>query len=163
PVPIPDPIGPVEERTFAAAPLRTAPVADEVAASFRSAATTQIRDAIKENFALLHPYFCHWPWIWPYLYRADEVAVLYTDDFGNFDGSVFFRFGDQPDLYFWVECLIDGVWTTVYRPSIPCHTYWDYACGTEVAITVTDPRVPWACQNAIAGQAIWVKTIGQSV
>lgn len=183
PIPIPDPIGPVEAfadsqelhraSVFAAPSAQTdlrgalekgtaATFSADVHARLLSGNATQIRAAIKSDYTLSHPYFCHWPWFWPYLYRSHEVATLYTDDWGNFDSSVYLSWGES-NLYFWVEYLIDGVWTTVYRPSIPCHTYWDYACGTPVNITVTDPRVPWACENAAAGDVIWVKTVGNAV
>lgn len=122
-----------------------------------------IRKTIVENFALFHPYFCHIRWLWPYFYRYDQVALAYTDLNGNFDTHfLYWNDGDKPDLYFWVEYLINGVWTTVYRPSIPCHTYWDYQCGSEVTIRITDPRVRWECNDVIDGDIIWIKTIGSS-
>lgn len=122
-----------------------------------------IRKTIAENFALFHPYFCHVPWLWPYFYRCDQVALTYTDLNGNFD--VIFKYfdtGDKPDLYFWVEVLIDGVWTTVYRPPVPCNTYWNYLCGSAVTIRVTDPRVRWECNDIIDGDIVWIKTIGSA-
>ncbi|WP_331345146.1 hypothetical protein [Cellvibrio sp. UBA7661] len=122
-----------------------------------------IRKTLVENFAIFHPYFCHVPWLWPYFYRYDEVALAYTDLNGAFD--VTFRYwntGDKPDLYFWVEYLIDGVWTTVYKPSVPCNTYWDYLCGSAVTIRVTDPRVRWECNDILDGDIVWIKTIGSS-
>jgi hypothetical protein len=122
-----------------------------------------IRNLIVENFSLFHPYFCHVPWLWPYFYRCDQVALAYTDLNGAFD--VTFRYwnhGDKPDLYFWVEYLINGVWVTVYKPAKPCHTYWNYACGSEVIIRVTDARVRWECNDVIDGDIVWLKTIGSS-
>jgi len=112
---------------------------------------------------LFHAYFCYIPWLWPYFYRSDEVKLVYTDANGAFDTT--FRYidnGDKPDLYFWVEYLINGVWTTVYRPSIPCHTYWNYVCGSAITIRVTDPRVRWECNDIIDGDIVWIKTIGSS-
>lgn len=120
-----------------------------------------IRKTIVDNFAVFHPYFCHVSWLWPYFYRYDQVALAYTDLNGAFD--VTFRYldsGDKPDLYFWIEVLIDGVWTTVYKPSIPCHTYWDYVCGSAIILRVTDPRVRWECNDIIDGDIVWFKTIG---
>jgi len=122
-----------------------------------------IRKSIVENFAIFHPYFCHVPWLWPYFYRCDQVALAYTDLNGAFDITfTYWNDGDKPDLYFWMEYLINGVWTTVYKPSKPCHTYWDYACGSEVTIRVTDPRVRWECNDIIDGDIVWIKTIGSS-
>jgi len=121
----------------------------------------RIRKIIAGNFDLFHPLFCIIPWFWPYFYRCDELAVVYTDINGNFDTNIYYSlFGDHPDLYFWVEAFIDGAWTTVYKPSKPCHTYWYYVCGTSVYITVTDPRVRWECNDTLGGKLIWVKTIG---
>lgn len=120
-----------------------------------------IRTALVENFALFHPYFCVIPWLWPYFYRCDQVALAYTDQNGAFDTHFWYKNdGDQPDLYFWVEYLIDGVWTCVYKPSIPCHTYWNYVCGSEVTLRVTDPRVRWECNDILDGDIVWIKTIG---
>lgn len=131
--------------------------------SLNSGNTAAIRKSIVENFALFHPYFCHIRWLWPYFYRYDQVALVYTDLNGAFDTHFWYRNdGDKPDLYFWVEYLINGVWTTVYKPSIPCHTYWDYACGSHVTIRVTDPRVRWECNDVIDGDIVWIKTIGSS-
>lgn len=122
-----------------------------------------IRDTIVKHFDLLHPYFCYYPFFWPYFYRCDEIKVVYTDNNGWFDDFITYWFWEeQPDLYFWVEYLINGVWTTVYKPNIPCHTWWDYVCGTTVHIQVKDPRVPWICETSIAGAIVWVKTIGQN-
>jgi hypothetical protein len=121
----------------------------------------QIREAITQNFRLLHPIFCHIPWLWPYFYKSTEIATFYTDNFGRIDKNfMYFDCESKPDLYFWVEHYIDGVWTTIYRPTIPCHTYWDYACGNQINIKVTDPRVRWWCNTEVGGDVVWVKTIG---
>lgn len=121
----------------------------------------QIKNVIAQNFQFFHPFFCWLPWIWPYFYRCDEIKTVTTDMNGNFDTTIFYwGCGDHPDLYFWVEYYINGVWTTVYKPPIPCNTYWDYACGSNVSINITDPRVLWGCNNIIEGDIIWVKTIG---
>ncbi|OEJ98507.1 hypothetical protein A8C32_04650 [Flavivirga aquatica] len=109
---------------------------------------------------MFHPIFCYIPWLWSYFYRCDESAVVYTDSNGDFDTEIYYSlFGDHPDLYFWVEAFIDDEWKTVYKPSIPCHTYWNYPCGTEVNINITDPRVRWECTEGIDGKIIWIKTI----
>lgn len=101
-----------------------------------------IRKAVLDNFVILHPYLCLVPRFWPYFYRCDELKTVLTDHQGRFDTSIYYPCGgDKPDLYFWVEYFIDDAWTTVYKPSIPCHTYWNYNCGSEVSITVTHPGV----------------------
>ncbi len=120
-----------------------------------------IRKTILDNFHLFHPIFCIVPWLWPYFYKCDELDVVYTDANGDFDTDIWYpRFGDHPDLYFWVEAFIEEEWKTVYKPSLPCHTYWNYPCGTDVNITITDPRVYWSCTEDIEGQIIWIKSVG---
>lgn len=122
-----------------------------------------IRQTVVDNFHLFHPYFCYIPWLWPYFYRCDEIAVVYTDLSGYFDTQYWYwDDGDKPDIYFWVEYLIDGAWTTVYKPSIPCYTHWNYVCGSEITLRVTDNRVRWECNDVIDGDIVWVKTIGSS-
>ncbi|MCD2423794.1 hypothetical protein LQ567_13545 [Niabella pedocola] len=123
----------------------------------------QIRNTIVNNYALLHPWFCLRPWWWPWLYRCTERKVVYTDASGRFDTSISYRcFGDQPDLYIWVEYLVNGVWTTVYNPPKPCNTYWDYHCGTELSIHITDPRVPvdCCCNCPLPGDLVMIRSIG---
>ncbi|MBC7508086.1 MAG: hypothetical protein H7320_04945 [Ferruginibacter sp.] len=123
----------------------------------------QIREIIVKNYVIFHPWFCLWPWWWPYFYRCTERAVVYTDANGRFDTNVsYWCFGDKPDIYIWVEYMINGVWTTVYNPPIPCYTFWDYACGSNINIHVTDPRVPGdcCCNCDLAGELVWVRSIG---
>lgn len=122
---------------------------------------TQIREAVAKNFQLLHPLFCSIPWLWPYFYKSTEIATFYTDNYGRIDKNfIYFDCESKPDLYFWIEYYIDGVWTTVYKPSIPCHTYWDYVCGTQIKLKITDPRIRWWCNTELPGSVLWVKTIG---
>ena len=124
-----------------------------------------IRETIANNYTLLHPWFCLWPWWWRYFYRCREVGVVYTDANGRFDTNVsYWCFGDKPDIYIWVEYLINGVWTTVYDPPIPCNTFWDYACGTPINIQITDPRVPGncCCDCPIPGELVWIRSIGST-
>lgn len=115
----------------------------ETLAAFRSSSMPIVKQALQNNLALIRPYICWWDWIWPYFCRCDEIAVLTTDAQGRFDTTIWYLcFGDHPDLYFWIEYCIGGAWTPVYRPfSICCYTYWDYVCGSDVTLRVTDPRV----------------------
>lgn len=120
-----------------------------------------IRNSILENFKHYHHFFCWHKWLWPYFYRCDELKVVYTDTNGNFDTEIWYNIsGDHPDIYIWLEAQINGEWQTVYRPSIPCTTHWDYVCSTPINIIVTHPELRWECSNAIDGNIIWVKTIG---
>ena len=124
-----------------------------------------IRDTIAKNYAIFHPWFCLWPWWWPYFYRCRELAVIYTDASGRFDTNVlYWCFGDKPDIYIWVEYFINGVWTTVYNPPVPCNVWWDYVCGTDINIHVTDPRVPGdcCCNCPIPGELVWIRSVGST-
>lgn len=123
-----------------------------------------IRETIVEHYALLHPWFCLWPWYWPWFYRCTEKKVVYTDANGRFDTQIFHNCLDKPDIYIWIEYFIDGAWTTVYHPSIPCNTRWNYVCGSDINIHITDPRVPGncCCNCTIPGELVWVRAIGDT-
>lgn len=132
-----------------------------IAARFDTTNPQIIRAEIANNFTLLRPYFCKLPWLWPYFYRCDEIRNAITDENGRFDVPIkYSSLGDKPDIYIWVECFINGSWTTVYRPSIACNTWWDYACGTDININVTDDRVKPTCGSPLPGQAVWIRRIG---
>lgn len=148
---------------IAAGTIASVQLPDQIKAQISSGNVSTIRKTIVDNFQLFHPWFCYVPWLWPYFYRCDEIKVVYTDLNGHFDTNYWYWWdGDQPDLYFWVEYLIDGVWTTIYKPPIPCNTYWNYICGSDITIRVTDPRVRWECNNVVDGDIVWVKTIGDA-
>ncbi|WP_419179939.1 hypothetical protein [Aureisphaera galaxeae] len=116
------------------------------------------------NYAVFHPWFCLWPWWWPYFYKCKELAVVKTNANGRFDTTITYNcFGDKPDIYIWVEYFINGEWTTVYKPPIPCYTYWNYNCGSDINIQITDPRVPadCCCDCGIGGELVFVRTISK--
>lgn len=158
----PQPLPPKATR----AQVTATPLAFESRAALTAGSVGLVRDALIKNAALIKVYWCYWDWLWPWFrYGCEELAVTETDEHGRFDTTIYYPcFGDKPDLYFWVEYSIGGVWTTVYHPSIRCHTYWDYVCGTEVTIRVTDPRVH-GCgdQPELLGKKVVVKTIGRQV
>jgi len=132
-------------------------------AALTSASPTLVREALVANVDLILPYLCFWPHWWRF--RCDEIRVLETDAFGRFQTFYLHNCaGDHPDLYFWVEYQIGGVWQTVYRPPMPCNTYWNYACGTEVTVRVTDERVP-VCGDPelLPGCQVAVLSIGNNV
>jgi hypothetical protein len=134
-------------------------------AALQSNVAETVRRALIDHVAILRPYICRWPWLWPLLCLATERDVVTTDEQGRFESVISYRCaGDHPDLYFWVEYCLGGTWTTVYRPSVCCHTYWDYRCGCPVTIQVTDPRVPWCDDRPdLPGNQIAVITIGNQV
>lgn len=137
----------------------------EVRQNLASGNLNLIRETIAQNYGILHPWFCLWPWYWPWLYRCKELAVVYTDANGRFDTNVsYWCFGDRPDIYIWVEYFINGAWTTVYNPPIPCNTLWDYACGTNISIQITDSRVPGdcCCDCPLPGELVWIRSVGST-
>ncbi len=140
----------------------------ELPAPFRTALSSNsprvLRQHILKHSELMVPLLCRWPWIWPFL-RCDEITVVETDENGRFDAMFFYPCaGDKPDLYFWVEYCVGGTWTTVYRPPLPCNIEWNYNCGEEVTLRVTDPRVPWCGElPTVEGTAIGVITIGNKI
>ena len=124
-----------------------------------------VRQTLKANVNLLIPNLCWFDWLRPWFVRTDELATAVTGTDGRFAATVFYpRFGDHPDLYFWIEAPVAGVLTTVYRPSILCHTWWDYACGTDVTLRVTDPRVH-GCgdQNTVLGKVVILRGVGGGI
>lgn len=136
----------------------------ETRIAMTSSSASVVRQSLVANAQLLLPYLCRWDWFWRW-YSCDEMVLVTVDEQGRFDTTIWYRcFLDQPDLYFWVEYFIDGAWTTVYRPSIGCHTYWDYSCGSEVTIRVTDPRVlPCSPPPDLPERQVAIMSIGNGV
>lgn len=167
--PQPEPPGKLAELSSAAMLKQLPAIVDRIESKALTALASNsvavVRQALIDQVALIIPWLCHWPWVWPYFYFCDEVAVVTTDAHGHFSADVWYLCsGDHPDLYFWMEASIGGSWETVYHPSVPCHTYWNYVCGTDVTIRVTDPRVT-GCGDTpeVFGKKIVVKTIGRKV
>ena len=136
----------------------------ELSSSLQSTSSLVVRDALVANWKLLVPWICYWPWWW-WRFRCDEVAVLTTDAHGRFETTIFYPCGgDKPDLYFWVEYDFGSGFETVYHPWIACHTYWNYVCGTDVTIRVSDPRVP-GCEDEpdLPGCQVVVLSLGRTV
>ena len=135
-------------------------------ADLLSASTVTIRKVLADNYKLILPYICLWPWLHPYFCHYDEITTVITNHAGKFDLYITYPcFGDHPDLYFWVEYPVDGIWTTVYKPAyICCHTWWNYVCGTEVILHVTDPRVHWCGEVPdLEGLNVVITTIGNAI
>jgi hypothetical protein len=189
--PIPDPIGPVAgpilSRAANASVLSLKPtvttnltttsltttalnraaapaVGTEVIAGLSSASVSTVREALLQNITALLPYLCLFPKRWPFLYRCDEIAVVQPDCNGRFEHTYFyFNTGDKPDIYIWVEANINGSWETVYRPPMACATRWDYLCGSDIHISLTDDRVhPCECAP-MPGAVVWMKRVGNGV
>jgi hypothetical protein len=136
----------------------------EVRIALNSTSAQVVRQTLIGQVALIIPYLCLWPYWWWRL-RYDEIMVVETDASGRFEAIVpYLCSGDKPDLYFWVEFEIGGVLETVYHPPVACHTYWNYACGTEVTLHVWDDRVP-ACDGEpdLSGCIVQILSIGRAV
>ncbi len=142
--------------------LTLAELPDNVKKGLLSNSEKIVQQTIFHNFKLLHPYICLWPWFWPYFYRCTKIATVYSDCNGSFDYN-YLNFTNDKDIYIWVEANIDGEWKTVYRPNIPCNTHWNYTCGKDINIPITDPRVrPCSCDEEVAGEIVWFRTIGEN-
>ncbi|HKO55369.1 MAG TPA: hypothetical protein VJ276_05785 [Thermoanaerobaculia bacterium] len=134
----------------------------EVMLSLSTQSPIALRQALVAQKRFLTPLLCWFPW---FFVRTEEIAVVETDENGRFSHLyAYLCAGDRPDLYFWVEYQIGGVWQTVYRPPIHCHVHWDYQCGTNVTIRVTDDRVPYCKHEPLfPGSVVVVTTIGNDV
>jgi hypothetical protein len=134
---------------------------EHVQSGLLSSSTAVVRDTIYNNFQVLHPYICRWPVFWPYFYFSHEIATVYTDCKGRFNYE-YLNLTNDKDIYIWVEVCISGTWVTVYRPPVPCNTYWDYTCGRDISISITDSRVmPCSCSHPLQGELVWFRSIGE--
>jgi hypothetical protein len=135
----------------------------ELHAALSSGSTRLMRDALIRHVDLIRLYWCRWSWLDHfYFYNCDELAVIETDEQGRFDTTIWYLCNDHPDLYFWVEYAVDGVWETVYKPNMRCNTYWNYECGSEVTLRLRDPRVHGCGETReILGKTVVVRTIGE--
>jgi hypothetical protein len=142
--------------------LKPLPVGIE--AQILSATPDTIHEVVSRYSGILYPYFCRWPIFWPWFYRVVEQEVVYTDCNGHFDGWLISVGAPPPqeNVYVWVEANIDGTWVTVYNPPFPCATKWDYACGTDINISLTNPAImPCNCESTVVDGSAWFTAIGQ--
>ena len=137
---------------------------EHVMNNLMSGSVTAIRKTMIDYHDLIYPYICLWPIYWPYIYTYDEETIVTTDCNGHFEMWENTFLEDGPlNIYIWIEAYINGQWVTVYRPSLPCHTWWNYACNTDINITLTDPRVtPCNCGTDGPADAVWFRSIGQN-
>jgi hypothetical protein len=121
----------------AAASLRAlADVPEFVSAA--AAGVAPFRSALIARPELVRPLLC---WIWPSAVTTQRLATVTTDDCGHFRAIVFQGCSsDTPDLYFKAFRRIGGWRFPLLAPTpIACHTWWDYACGTDVTLVTTSP------------------------
>ncbi len=133
-IPIPDP--PPEFRQLAAA--KAAP--EPLVFAARSASIAQLRQQLVSHAEYTRLFLCR---LQPRFVTTTLIGTATTDQCGHFRYT-FFRGcsnHDEPDLYFRVlQPIYGGFRIPIYEPTpIACHTYWNYACGTEVTLYTTSP------------------------
>jgi len=123
-----------------------------------SGSAQMFQQALVEHAPLIRPILC---WLYPRFVTMQLIGTAATDECGHFARFIFkgFRNPDQPDLYFKVKQRLFGFFeVTLYAPTpIACHTWWDYPCGTEVTLHVSNPLAMTCkpCAPVIAGNN-WV-------
>jgi hypothetical protein len=138
------------------------PLPADVEAQILSATPDTIQVVVSNYSDILYPYFCRWPFFWPWFYRVIEQEVVYTDCNGYFEGWLI-TVGTPVDenVYIWVEANINGNWVTIYDPPYPCHTSWNYVCGTEINISLANTAIPPCnCNTAVVDGTVWFTAIG---
>ena len=100
------------------------------------------RQWLVADVAYWRPWLCWLDWLEPWFITSKQCfATVPTDEDGRFSALyVHACDGDQPDIYISAEQLIGGSWTPIHQPSVRCGTHWNYVCGSELTIVVTDPR-----------------------
>jgi hypothetical protein len=139
------------ERTFDLVPQEPeAPDREEIAAAVRGLAeSSEIRAAaahglepfkaaLIQNPILVRPLLCA---IFPRYVTMQLVGTATTDDCGHFQTSFWLGCtSDVPDLYFIAYRRLGFLRIPIYQPlPVACHTWWDYACGTEVTLYTSHP------------------------
>jgi hypothetical protein len=129
--------------TTAAATATAQTLLGDTALRLRDVSAATLRADLIASLDLLRPYFCWIPWLEPwFVYTKQCFGPIATDEQGRF--SFFYvhdcKDTDQPDIYVSAEQLIGGSWTTIHAPPVRCHTIWDYHCGDEITVVVSDPR-----------------------
>lgn len=158
--------GATRARADAAAVLEQIPAAGALRFAAQTASDLEFRRVLGDYPLLIRPILCLF---YPYLVTMQQVATAETDDCGHFR-TLFFRGcnnTDTPDLYFKVKQRLFGFLTiTIHAPTpVACHTWWNYACGSEVTLVTHHPlaRTCAPCAPVDAGDN-WVlfTAIGQT-
>ncbi|HEX5325546.1 MAG TPA: hypothetical protein VFW75_02660, partial [Acetobacteraceae bacterium] len=131
----------------------------------RTASDLDFRRTLLDHVELIRPIFCLF---YPHLYTKRLVATAHTDDCGHFH-TLFFNGcnnPDTPDLYFKVKQHFFFFDLTIYAPTpVPCYTWWNYHCGSEVTLYTYHPFAQTCppCPPVVAGDN-WVLfvAIGQT-
>lgn len=120
-----------------------------------------LRTTLVDLLPVWIPRLCLLDWLEPFfIYHKNCFRTVYTDDNGRFSAWFFYPCADKPDLYFSVDQWQGSAWHPIYHPSIRCGTHWNYACGSEVTLVVTDPAaIPCSPQDPVTppdGFGTWV-------
>lgn len=135
----------------------------EIVGGLASKNLATVRKTLELNYQVFYPYFCWYPYLWPFLYHCDHIVTVSTDCNGRFEYNYkYYPTCDKPDIYIWVEAKISGSWETVYKPWKVCGTYWNYVCGTDINITLNNPNLSPALCDPIIGQVVWIKRVNSS-
>ena len=80
-------------------------------------------------------------WLWPPAVNMQLVGTATTDGCGKFRTRILTGWStDVPDLYFKAYRRLGVFRFQIYGPlPVPCHTWWNHNCGTEVTLTTTSP------------------------
>lgn len=170
PIPLPEPepwFSPLAaSQVLAFQPPRAAlrqPAPQPIALALADASPAALRADLVAQFEVFRPWLCGLGWLEPwFLYTTQCLAPVMTDEMGRF--SVLYVHDchdtDQPDLHIRAEQLIGGGWVTIHNPPLRCHTIWNYVCGDEITVVVTDERaqpcVPDVPVDPPAGVDRWV-------
>lgn len=122
-----------------------------------------IHGIVAEHTTALLPFLCHYPIFWPWFLRLVEQEIVFTDCNGHFDAWRVVLGNPVENIYVWVEANINGNWVTVYNPFYPCNTHWNYACGTEIDISLANPAIPPCnCDGQVVDGTVWFTAIGNA-
>jgi hypothetical protein len=132
----------------------------------RTASDLEFSQVLLDHAALVRPIFCV---LFPQFFTMQLVATAKTDDCGHFHTLFFIGCNnpDTPDLYFKVKQRFLNLFDiTIYAPTpVPCYTWWNYQCGSEVTLVTHHPLAQTCspCAPVVAGNN-WVLfvAIGQT-
>src|SRR5262249_3938570 len=123
----------------AALALRQLEQASALKFAASAASDLDFRRALIDHQELIRPIFCVF---YPHFFTMQRVATAVTDDCGHFH-TLFFKGcnnPDTPDLYFKVKQHFGFFDITIYAPTpVPCYTFWNYVCGSEVTLVTHHP------------------------
>ena len=134
----------------------------EISATLERLPDNDLRELLINEYVFFRPYFCFFPFLWPYLYRCEEVAVARTDRNGRYE-ACFYHQETAPDVYIWVTYDLPEGETTVYRPPVVCYTRWEYDCSSDIDVQLNDSRIQPTCGTPLTGLTCAIRSIGTSV